>query len=139
MYPTVWFYLGELYRLQDEHPRPTLSMVADSMGVSLQAASRMIRQMIKRGYVQHEPYKGMRLTPEGAVIALQVIRRHRILEVFMVNLMGFGWEEVHDMVENMERSVEDRLVDRMDEMTGHPPSAARTENRSLPKTGLCRW
>lgn len=95
-------------------------MVADAMGVSLQAASRMIRRMVENGHIEHEPYKGVRLTPNGEAIALQVIRRHRILESFMVNIMDFGWEEVHEMVENLERGVEDRLIDRMDEMAGFP-------------------
>jgi DtxR family Mn-dependent transcriptional regulator len=95
-------------------------MVAASMGVSLQAASRMIRRMIEQGYIQHEPYKGVRLTAEGETIALQVIRRHRILEAFMVRVMGFGWDEVHDMVETLERGVVDVLVDRMDTLAGYP-------------------
>lgn len=120
MCPTVWFYLGEIYRLQETLAWPTLSMVADSMGVSLQAASRMIRQMVERGYIEHEPYKGVRLTREGQAIALQVIRRHRILEVFMVTVMWFGWDEVHDMVDRLERGVDDTLINRMDEMAGHP-------------------
>ncbi len=120
MCPTVWLYLGEIYRLQEATPWPTLSMVADSMGVSLQAASRMIRRMVENGHIEHEPYRGVRLTPAGEAIALRVIRRHRILEVFMVQIMGFGWEEVHDMVETLERGVDDRLIERMDAMTGHP-------------------
>ena len=120
MCPTVWIYLGEIYRLQEEHSWPGLSMVADNMGVSLQAASRMIRRMVENGYIEHEPYKGVRLTPEGAAIALKVIRRHRILEAYLVTVMGFGWEEVHDMVDSLERGVDDRLIDRMDEMAGHP-------------------
>lgn len=120
MCPTVWFYLGEIYRLQETNAWPTLSMIAESMGVSLQAASRMIRQMVENGYIEHEPYKGVRLTPEGQRIALQVIRRHRILEVFMVRIMGFGWDEVHDMVNTLERGVNDKLIDRMDKMAGYP-------------------
>ncbi len=118
--PTVWFYLGEIYRLQEILAWPTLSMVAESMGVSLQAASRMIRQMAENGYITHVPYQGVRLTPAGEAIALQVIRRHRILEVFMVKIMTFGWDEVHDMVEKLERGVDDKLIDRMDSMAGHP-------------------
>jgi len=120
MCPTVWFYLGEIFRLQELAAWPTLSMVAESMGVSLQAASRMIRQMAENGYIEHEPYKGVRLTAEGQKIALQVVRRHRILEVYMVKIMSFGGDEVHEMVENLERGVEDRLIDRMDEMAGFP-------------------
>ncbi len=120
MCPTVWIYLGEIYRLQEETPWPTLSMVADAMGVSLQAASRMIRRMVENGTIEHEPYKGVRLTPAGEAIALQVIRRHRILEAFLVQVMGFGWEEVHEMVETLERGVPEPLVERMDAMAGHP-------------------
>ncbi len=120
MCPTVWLYLGEIYRLQEAIPWPTLSMVAESMNVSLQAASRMIRRMVENGYIEHEPYRGVRLTPAGEAIALRVIRRHRILEVFLVQTMGFGWEEVHDMVETLERGVDDRLIERMFAMTGYP-------------------
>jgi DtxR family Mn-dependent transcriptional regulator len=120
MCPTVWLYLGEIYRLQEENAWPGLSLVADNMGVSLQAASRMIRRMAESGYIEHEAYKGVRLTAAGEKIALQVIRRHRILEVFIVSVMGFGWEEAHDMVDSLERGVEDRIIDRMDEMAGYP-------------------
>lgn len=120
MCPTVWFYLGEIYRLQEGREWVTLSMIAESMGVSLQAASRMIRRMAETGTIEHEPYRGIRLTAEGEAIALQVIRRHRVMEVYMVQVMGFGWEEVHDMVERLERGVDDKLIDRMDELAGHP-------------------
>lgn len=120
MCPTVWFYLAEIYRLQDEHPWATLSMIADAMGVSLQAASRMVRRMAENGYIRHEPYQGVQLTPEGEKIALHVIRRHRILEAFMVKVMQFGWDEVHDMVDRLERGVDERVIERMDEMAGFP-------------------
>lgn len=120
MCPTVWFYLAEIYRLQEEHAWPTLSMIADAMGVSLQAASRMVRRMAENGHIIHEPYQGVRLTPEGESIALHVIRRHRILEAYMVSVMRFGWDEVHDMVELLERGVDERIIERMDEMAGFP-------------------
>lgn len=120
MCPTVWFYLAEIYRLQEEYAWPTLSMIADAMGVSLQAASRMVRRMAENGHIIHEPYQGVRLTPEGESIALHVIRRHRILEAYMVSVMRFGWDEVHDMVELLERGVDERIIERMDEMAGFP-------------------
>ncbi len=120
MCPTVWFYLAEIYRLQQEMPMVTLSMLAEGMEVSLQAASRMVRQMSDNGHVIHEPYKGVRLTPEGQQIALQVIRRHRLMEAFLVAVMGFGWDEVHDMVESLERGVADKLIDRMEMLAGYP-------------------
>jgi DtxR family Mn-dependent transcriptional regulator len=120
MCPTIWFYLAEIHRIQDEHPEATLSMLADGMGVSLQAASRMIRRMAEEGLVIHEPYKGATLTEKGRQIALLVLRRHRILESYLVTCMGFGWHEVHEMTESLERGIMDPLVVRMDELAGHP-------------------
>jgi DtxR family Mn-dependent transcriptional regulator len=118
--PTIWFYLAEIYRIQEVHPEATLSMLADAMGVSLQAASRMIRRMAEKDLILREPYRGVVLTPGGQHIALQMVRRHRILEAYLVSVMRFGWDEVHDMVELMERGIPDRIVDRMDDMAGHP-------------------
>lgn len=120
MCPTVWFYLAQIYRLQDGKAWVTLSMIADAMGVSLQAASRMVRRMAENGHIVHEPYQGVRLTSEGEKIALYMIRRHRILEAYMVSVMRFGWDEVHDMVELLERGVDERVIERMDEMAGFP-------------------
>lgn len=120
MCPTIWFYLAEIYRIQEGHPEATLSMLADAMQVSLQAASRMIRRMAERGLIVHEPYRGAVLTQEGQQIALRMIRRHRLMEAYLVSIMGFGWDEVHDMVEALERGMPDRIIDRMDEMAGYP-------------------
>lgn len=120
MCPTVWFYLAEIYRLQEMSEWVSLSMLAEGMDVSLQAASRMIKQMTENGHIVYEPYRGARLTEEGERIALMVIRRHRILEVYLVKVMGFGWDEVHDMVEPMERTAPEELIDRMDAMAGNP-------------------
>lgn len=120
MCPTVWFYLAEIYRLQEDAAWVTLSMLADGMEVSLQAASRMVRQMAENGHVIHEPYKGVRLTAEGEQIALQVIRRHRLMEIYLVKAMGFGWDEVHDMVDSLERGITDKIIDRMEELAGYP-------------------
>lgn len=120
MCPTIWLYLAEIYRIQDEHPEATLSQLADGMNVSLQAASRMIRCMAEEGLIIHEPYKGFQLTPKGERIALQVLRRHRLLERFLVDVMGFGWHEVHEMTETLERGITDKLSERMAELTGHP-------------------
>lgn len=120
MCPTIWYYLAEIYRIQEMHPEATLSMLADAIGVSLQAASRMIRRMAEKGLIVHKPYRGVELTADGQQIALHMIRRHRVLEVYLVSVMGFGWDEVHDMVEQLEKGVLDRIIDRMDEMAGHP-------------------
>ena len=133
MCPTVWFYLAEIYRILDEEPVCSLSELANRMGVSVQATSRMIKQMADNGHVIHEPYRGVTLTPEGERIALQVIRRHRILEVYLVKVMGFGWHEAHDMTEQLERSANDKLIERMFEMAGRPTRCPHGEPIPTPE------
>jgi DtxR family transcriptional regulator, Mn-dependent transcriptional regulator len=113
-------YAAEIYRLQEDHPYVKLSDLAKSAGTSFQATSRMIRRLKKAGLLSHERYKGVRLTPAGERFALPAIRRHRLTEVFLVRVMRFGWEEVHDMVEDLEPGVNQRLEDRIDVLTGHP-------------------
>lgn len=113
-------YAAEIYRLQQDHPYVTLSMLSENAGTSFQATSRMIRRLRKAELVAHERYKGVRLTPAGERVALPAIRRHRLTEVFLVRMMHFGWEEVHDLVDELEVGINKVLEDRMDELTGHP-------------------
>jgi DtxR family Mn-dependent transcriptional regulator len=120
MCPTVWFYLAEMYRIQDDFGEVTLSRLADGMHVSLQTASRMIRRMAEEGHIIHEPYKNIRLTAQGTRIALGVIRFHRIIENYLVRVMGFGWDEVHEMTEQLEKAADEKLVERMYELAGRP-------------------
>jgi len=118
--PTVQRYLAEIYRLEMEHDAVTMPMVADVLEISVQAVSRMIRQLAEDGWLEHEPYRGVRLTPAGQQVALQAIRRHRIVEVFFVRVMKFGWDAVHDMIEPLEGGISDVVLGRMFELTGQP-------------------
>ena len=118
--PTVQRYLAEIYRLELEHDAVTMPMVADVLQISVQAVSRMIRQLAEDGWLEHEPYRGVRLTPAGQQVALQAIRRHRIVEVFFVQVMKFGWDVVHDMIEPLEGGISDVVLERMFELTGQP-------------------
>jgi len=113
-------YTAEIYRLQQDHPYVTLSMLGEHVHVSPQAVSRMIRRLKQAGLVVHKPYRGVRLTPEGERIALPAIRRHRLIEVFLVDVMRFGWEEVHNLADVLEPGINQVLEDRIDELTGHP-------------------
>mgnify|MGYP001067206553 CR=1 FL=1 len=118
--PAMQRYAAEIYRLQEDHAYVPLSLLAEQVDTSLQAASRMIRRLKEADLIIHEPYQGVRLTPKGERIALLGIRRHRLIEVFLVQIMRFGWDEVHDMAEQLELGVNQVLEDRMDELTGHP-------------------
>lgn len=113
-------YAAEIYRLQEDHPYVPLSALAEHADVSLQAASRMIRRLKQAGLVEHEPYAGVRLTPQGERVALPAIRRHRLIEVFLVDAMGFGWEEIHALADVFEAGINQTLEDRLDELTNHP-------------------
>jgi len=116
-------YLAEAYRIayyQDGDPYISTSAIADEMGVSAPAVTRMVQRLKEAGYVEHEPYHGIMLTPSGEREALRSIRRHRIVERFLVDVMRFGWHEVHESADEMDASVSDTVVDRMEQMAGFP-------------------
>lgn len=113
-------YAAEIFRLQEDHASVTLSLLAASADTSLQATSRMIRRLKEAGLITHERYRGVRLTGDGERTALPCIRRHRLSEVFLVHVMGFQWEDVHDLADVLEPGINQVLEARMDEITGHP-------------------
>jgi DtxR family Mn-dependent transcriptional regulator len=116
-------YLAEAYRLayyQNGDPYVSTSALADVMKVSAPAVTRMVQRLKQSGHLEHEPYKGIALTPKGEREALHNIRRHRLVECFLVNVMRFGWHEVHDAADDLGGVVSDVVVDRMDRLAGHP-------------------
>jgi DtxR family Mn-dependent transcriptional regulator len=80
----------------------------------------MVKALTESGLVEYEPYNGVRLSPAGQKLAALVLRRHRLIEQFLVQVMGMRWDEVHDEAEQLEHVMSDRLIERMDEMLGHP-------------------
>ncbi len=116
-------YLAEAYRLayyQDSSPYISTSALADVMGVSAPAVTRMVQRLKEAGYLEHEPYRGIYLTPKGEQEALMNIRRHRLVEAFLVSVMQFGWHEVHDSADELGENVSDRVVERMEQLAGYP-------------------
>ena len=116
-------YLAEAFRIayyQPEAPYVSTSALAEEMHVSAPAVTRMVQRLKHAGFLEHEPYRGIRLTEAGEREALANIRRHRLVERFLVDVMGFGWHEVHDDADDMGLVVSDVLVDKMDEMSGFP-------------------
>lgn len=116
-------YLAETYRLahyQQDDPFVSTSALARVLGVSAPAVTRMVQRLKEAGYLQHEPYQGIRLTPEGEHQALLNIRRHRLVERFLVDVMGLGWHEVHEAADDLGAVVTERLVARMEQMAGFP-------------------
>jgi Mn-dependent DtxR family transcriptional regulator len=80
----------------------------------------MVKTLAESGLVEYEPYAGVALTAAGQKLAALVLRRHRLIELFLVRVMGYAWDEVHDEAEQLEHAVSDRLIDRIDEMLGRP-------------------
>jgi DtxR family Mn-dependent transcriptional regulator len=113
-------YAAEIYRLQQDHEQVTLSLLSSHVEASAQAISTMIKRLDDGGYLTYEPYRGVRLTPDGEHIAMPALRRHRLTEVFLVKVMGYDWASAHGLSDVFERGVNDELEDRMDELTGHP-------------------
>lgn len=113
-------YLGEVYRLERSPEGVSTSALAERLEVSSSAVARMLRRLDEAGMVEHTPYQGVKLTPAGEREALRSIRRHRLLEVFLVKVMGFGWDEVHEQAHGLQLTITDAFEDRMDEVAGHP-------------------
>ena len=121
---TVENYLKAILQAQTALPDAQglvpMGQLASSLGVVPGTATTMVKALAESGLVRYEPYAGVRLTRAGEKLAALVLRRHRLIELFLVKVMGMSWTEVHDEAENLEHAVSDRLIDRIDEMLGRP-------------------
>jgi DtxR family Mn-dependent transcriptional regulator len=97
-----------------------MGQVASALGVTPGTATTMVKALAESGLADYEPYSGVRLSAAGEKLAGLVLRRHRLVELFLVQVMGMSWAEVHDDAEQLEHVVSERLIDRIDEMLGRP-------------------
>jgi DtxR family Mn-dependent transcriptional regulator len=97
-----------------------MGQVASALGVTPGTATTMVKALAESGLADYEPYSGVRLSAAGEKLAGLVLRRHRLVELFLVQVMGMSWAEVHDVAEQLELVVSERLIDRIDEMLGRP-------------------
>ncbi|MBC8097942.1 MAG: metal-dependent transcriptional regulator [Armatimonadetes bacterium] len=121
--PAMQDYLAETYRLAHQQPAQShvsTSALAEMLHVSAPAVTRMVARLKDAGYLNHEPYQGIQLTLTGERAALLSIRKHRLVERFLVDVMGFGWHEVHDAADELGGVVSDTVVARMERMAGYP-------------------
>src|SRR5438132_2266247 len=121
---TVENYLKAIYQGQstltaDQRLVP-MGQVATALGVAPGTATTMVKALAESGLAEYEPYSGVRLTAAGEKLAGLVLRRHRLVEAFLVQVMGMSWDEVHDEAEQLEHVVSERLIERIDEMLGRP-------------------
>jgi DtxR family Mn-dependent transcriptional regulator len=119
---TVENYLKHLFAEQQQNEGKLLPMgrLAAALGVAPGTATTMVKNLAESGLVTYEPHDGVRLTPDGERRALQVIRRHRLIELFLVQTLGLDWSEVHDEAEELEHAISQKVLERLDALLGHP-------------------
>src|SRR5262245_36588377 len=119
---TVEDYLKCILLEQQRDPEALVSMrqISAALAVAPGTVTAMMKTLADSGLLAYEPYSGVRLTGSGRQLALHVLRRHRLIELFLVRVMGMNWSEVHSEAEELEHAVSDRLIERMDEMLGFP-------------------
>ncbi len=121
---TVENYLKAIYQAQSqlggEGDLVPMGRLASTLGVVPGTATTMVKALSESGLVTYEPYVGVRLTSAGEKLAVRVLRRHRLIELFLVQVLGMSWAEVHDDAERLEHAVSDALIERIDDMLGRP-------------------
>jgi len=142
--PSVEDYIKAIYKARSDTGSVTTQDLADRLGVSAPAVSKMMRRLAELRLISHTPYQAVGLTPAGEKMALEIIRHHRLLELYLVQAMGFTWDSVHEEAERLEHHISEEFEDRIDELLGHPAACphgdpiptragdiARSSNRSL--------
>ncbi|HEX3235186.1 MAG TPA: metal-dependent transcriptional regulator [Gemmatimonadales bacterium] len=113
-------YLKAIYRLSPEGRPASTSEIAHLLELSAPSVSGMVKRLSELGLLEHAPYKGVQLTPEGRRAALRMVRRHRLIEAYLVQFLDYPWDTVHQEAERLEHAVSDQLVERMAAALGHP-------------------
>ena len=119
--PAIEDYLKTVYSHTEWQPDAiTPSVLAARLGVAPSSVTEMVKKMAAQGLVAHVPYGAIRLTDAGLARALAVVRRHRLIETWLVREMGYSWDEVHDEAEVLEHALSDRLLEAIDVRLGRP-------------------
>ena len=118
---TVENYLKAIFRLSREQDgRVSTTQIADHLGVKSSTVTDMIRKLEEQQWIEYTKYQGVELNVKGKNLALSIIRKHRLWEVFLVETLGFAWDEVHEIAEQLEHIESEKLVDRLDDFLGNP-------------------
>jgi DtxR family Mn-dependent transcriptional regulator len=125
-------YLKAIYGISERGDAASTSAIAEALAVQPASVTGMVKRLAESGLLEHAPYRGVRLTAHGHKEALRVIRRHRILETYLCERLGYSWDDVHDEAERLEHAVSDDLVERMAEaihFPSHDPHGAPIPTR----------
>lgn len=113
-------YLKVIYDIERHAGAAATNDIAQRLSVAPASVSGMIRRLAEQGLVSHEPYKGVRLTEPGRKAALRTLRRHRVIEAYLTQALGYAWDRVHEEAERLEHAASDELIDRMAAAIGQP-------------------
>lgn len=114
-------YLKIIYGLSEWSDDPvTASVIASKSGMKLSTVSGALTKLRQQGLLDHAPYGAVSLTDQGREYAVAMVRRHRLIETFLVQMLGYGWEQVHDEAEQLEHAVSDFMIERIDHLLEHP-------------------
>jgi DtxR family Mn-dependent transcriptional regulator len=115
-------YLKTIYKIELEESPVRTTAIAKALGVEPASVTGVIKRLAELDLLEHQPYKGVTLTPSGRKVALSVIRRHRLVELYLTQSLGYSWDEVHDEAERLEHAVSDKFIERIAAILGHPES-----------------
>jgi len=113
-------YLKAIYEIERGGGSASTTLIAERLAVAPASVTGMVRRLAEQGLLTHSPYRGVRLTESGRLGALRTLRRHRVIESYLVHALGYGWDQVHEEAERLEHAASDALVDRMAEAIGEP-------------------
>lgn len=113
-------YLKNIYKLQADEGKVTTSSLSKNLNISPASVSEMIKKLAEEGTLMHTPYKGVALTTEGKKLALRIIRKHRLWEMFLVEVLKFSWDEIDEEAEKFEHIMSDKMEEKIDRVLGHP-------------------
>lgn len=113
-------YLKVIYVLESEGEGTTTTNIANALDVSSASVTNMLKRLAKMNLLEYESYKGAKLTDAGNKIALEILRHHRLLELYLKEVMGYSWDEVHDEAEKLEHHISEQFEDRIAELLNHP-------------------
>lgn len=134
-------YLKIIYRLSEGHGDDiSTNAVAELTQTKAASVTDMLRKLAEKGWVHYQKYQGVRLSPQGEKIALGIVRKHRLWEVFLVEKMGFNWDEVHEIAEQLEHIESDSLIEKLDAFLEYPKTDPHgdpipTKNGVMPELG----
>jgi len=118
--PRISDCLKVLYALEERGQKISTSTVSSLLGASDATATMLFKDFAAAGWVEHTPYHGVHLTPLGQRKALEVIRHHRLLELYLARQLGYGWDQVHDEADRLEHVISEEFEDKLDTLLGHP-------------------